>query len=531
MLRTSEKNQTRRTLAVIAIVALSFLLAYFGPLKSLFGVWYTDEDYSYGFLIPLITAYLIWEKKGQLKSVSVSSNWIGAPFFFFFLLVSLYGMLGSSPSAVRPAIPFMLLSIVLFCFGKSALKALWFPLFFLIFMIPLPLVVQTGIGFPLKVVSTKLGGSILDAFGISAFVQGNIIDLGTIQLQVVDACSGLRYILPLLALGALFAYFFEKTAWKRGALVIFTIPIAVITNGIRIGATGFLSQKYGSQMAEGFFHAFSGWLVFMFAFFLLFLLLLLLRLIKRPPERVMPVPGTGEESARVNGRGFSLVAPIICICALLAAAGIGQATSALPKLVIEEGFSGFPMTIGPWSGELLQIDPEIISASGAEEAFSADYKGAEGKVVSLYIGYRGSPFMENDNFFHSPNICLPSSGWNTLQMNPRTIDQAPGLGAIRTTEMVIEQMKTRELVYFWFQTKKDTSANVNVNRFQLTLHALKRDNTYDLFIRPITPILSRRNRKGCRGQDGRVCAPDDADPLPIPDRQDKAVVAGRFESL
>jgi exosortase D (VPLPA-CTERM-specific) len=355
-------------------------------------------------------------------------------------------------------------------------------------MIPLPTVVQTGIGVPLKLLSTKLGGGILDAFGIPAFVQGNVIDLGTIQLQVVDACSGLRYILPLLALGALFAYFFEKTTWKRAALVIFTIPIAVITNGIRIGATGFLSQKYGAGMAEGFFHAFSGWLVFMFAFFLLFLLLLLLRLTRRPLHETAPASKTREGPIDKNRRRYSLVAPIICICALLAAAGIGQTTRALPRLVLAEGFSGFPMAIGPWSGERLQIDPDIVTGSGAEEAFSAEYKGAQGKVVSLYIGYRGSPFMENENFFHSPNICLPSSGWDTLQLNPRRISQTPGLGVIRTTEMVIEQMKSRELVYFWFQTKKDTSANVNVNRFQLTLHALRRDNTYDLFIRPITPI-------------------------------------------
>ena len=223
----------------------------------------------------------MWEKRGELKSISVFSNWIGAPFFFLFLLISIYGILGSSPSAVRSAIPFMLLAIVLFCFGAPALRVLWFPLFFLIFMIPLPTVVQAGIGVPLKLLSTKLGAGILDVFGISAFVQGNIIDLGTIQLQVVDACSGLRYILPLLALGALFAYFFEKTRWKQAALVIFTIPIAVITNGIRIGATGFLSQKYGSGMAEGFFHAFSGWLVFMFAFALLFGCLFALKLFSK----------------------------------------------------------------------------------------------------------------------------------------------------------------------------------------------------------------------------------------------------------
>jgi exosortase D (VPLPA-CTERM-specific) len=463
-------------------------MCYFGSLRGLIGVWYTDEDYSYGFLIPLVTVYLMWERRGQLKSIPLSSNWIGGVFFFFFLLVSIYGILGSSPSAVRPAIPFMLLAIVLFCFGTSALKALWFPLFFLIFMIPLPTIVQASIGVPLKLVSTRLGAGILDILGISAFVQGNVIDLGAIQLQVVDACSGLRYILPLLALGSLFACFFEKIKWKQAALVVFTIPIAVITNGIRIGATGILAQKYGPGMAEGFFHAFSGWLVFMFAFALLFGFMFVLKLFGKSA----PVPTGGPISERsgesVATRRFSLIPIATCSCFLLALAAAGYSVGALPKIALKGGFSNFPMAIGQSVGERVPIDAEIVALSGAEEAFNAVYRDIHGTEVSLYIGYRGSPFGENANFFHSPNICLPSSGWTTLDMRKHMVSGVPVFGSIAVTAMVIEQLGKKQLVYYWFQTKNRSSHNVNINRFDLAMHALRRDNTYDLFIRPITLI-------------------------------------------
>jgi exosortase D (VPLPA-CTERM-specific) len=467
---------------------MAFVVCYFGTLKGLIDVWYTDEDYSYGFLIPLVSAYLIWDRRVLLKSIPLSSNRIGGLFFFFFLFVSVYGILGSSPSAVRPAIPFMLLAIVLFCFGTPVCKVLFFPLFFLIFMIPLPTAVQAGIGVPLKLVSTKLGAGILDVFGISAFVQGNIIDLGAIQLQVVDACSGLRYILPLLALGSLFACFFEKIKWKQAALVIFTIPIAVITNGIRIGATGFLSQKYGSGMAEGFFHAFSGWLVFMFAFVLLFGFLFVLKLFAKSVPAA-PRDSISEGSLeRVGTRKFSFIPTVICSCFLLALGVVGCSVGGLPKITLKGGFSDFPMTIGQSVGERVPIDPEIITLSGAEEAFNAVYRNIQGAEVSLYIGYRGSPFGENTNFFHSPNICLPSSGWTTLDMTKHTVSGVPVFGSIVVTAMVTEQLDRKQLVYYWFQTKNRSSHDVNINRFHLALHAIKRDNTHDLFIRPITPI-------------------------------------------
>jgi exosortase D (VPLPA-CTERM-specific) len=477
----------RKLVLSISLLTFSFVGAYFTTIVGLVHTWSTDEDYSYGFLIPLISAYLVWERRKELNSATVSTEWVGLLPFLFFLAIGAYGILGSSPSAVRPSIPFMLLSIILLCFGWAIFRVLSFPFVFLFFMLPLPALVQTNIGLPLKLLSTRLGELFLRAVNISVFVQGNVIDLGVTQLQVVDACAGLRYILPLLALGVLLAYFFERTRWKQVTLVILTIPLAVITNGIRIGATGVLAQRYGPGVAEGFFHGFSGWLVFMFALALLGGALFILRRVGG--SRQARAKCKQDNSGLVRCTHGSNFLPV-CLCSgcLLLLGGLVYHSSALPRIALKGSISSFPMSIDRWSGQLESVDQEMVTQSGAEEAFSAEYRDGSGKAVSLYLGYRGSPFIESENFFHSPSICLPSSGWNTIELSKRVVTGVESYKPLTVTKMIIEQMGRKQLVYYWFITKDTSSYNVNRNRFDLAIHALLRDNTYDVFIRSITSV-------------------------------------------
>jgi len=155
---------TRRLLPVV-VLACSFAVAYSTTLRGLLSVWMNDEDYSYGFLIPVISAYFVWEKRKGLNSIAVHTEWTGAPIFIILLLISAYGILGSSPSAVRPAVPLVIAATILFCFGKGLFKALLLPVMFLIFMIPLPTAVQNEISLPLKLMSTRLGAMVLASIG------------------------------------------------------------------------------------------------------------------------------------------------------------------------------------------------------------------------------------------------------------------------------------------------------------------------------------------------------------------------------
>jgi EpsI family protein len=294
-----------------------------------------------------------------------------------------------------------------------------------------------------------------------------------------------------LALGVLCAYFFERTKWKRVLLVISAIPIAILTNGIRIGATGVLSQKYGQKVAEGFFHGFSGWLVFMFAFAVLFVFHYLLKLVFKNgiPPTELSNPVKREHVSGIGGKAKSNKLPVVISSLSMLLVGVlSYTTAALPSIIVQGGLSHFPLSIAEWKGRVEDINPEMIDASGAQDAFSATYLDPTRNVVYLYMGYRGSPFLESENFFHSPNVCLPSSGWKTLSITTHEIAGVPHFGSIKVRKMVSERMGARQLVYFWFQTKNLTSYDVNINRFHLAQHAIFRDNTHDLFIRPITII-------------------------------------------
>jgi exosortase D (VPLPA-CTERM-specific) len=474
----------------IVVLAVLFIAAYWVPLRSMATIWMENEDYSYGFMIPLASAYLLWEKRKTLSGIPVKSAWEGLPVLLLFALISLYGMLGSSGNVSMPSIPVLIVLFSLFCFGVEAVKRLMLPLGFLVFMVPVPAAIDRYLGMHLKAISTRLGGAFISLFKIPVNISGNIIDLGVMQLQVVDACSGMRYIFPLLALGFLYAHFFERVLWKRAVCVLVTIPLGVLFNALRIGITGVLTDRFGPGVAHGFFHDLSGWVVFVFAFVMLFAVSRVLRMFPpraavsrnpaAPQANLVPSPPS---EPRNTTSAFLISAAVLVIVAALS-----LSTSTLPPISVEGGIESLPLVIGPWKGNQEVVNPVMIRESGAEQAFSGFFTDRSGNGVSLYVGYRSSAFLANENFFHSPTVCIPYSGWVEQDVKRRTITGVSSFGTLEVTTMLIEKEGMRQLVYFWFQTKDRATYDKNINRFHLSLHALRRDNTYDLFMRPITPI-------------------------------------------
>jgi len=473
-----------------AALLVLFVAAYWVPLSSMVTTWQKNEDYSYGFLIPVVSLYLLWDMRERLRGVKVDGSWSVFPVLLFLVLLSVYGILGSSGNIAMPSVPLLIICFTAFCFGIELTKRLILPLGFLIFMVPIPAVLERTIGMYLKTISSVLGGKIIQLFNISVNVSGNIIDLGVTQLQVVDACNGLRYVFPLLAIGIIYAYLFERIAWKRVFCVVITVPIAILTNALRIGITGILTNFYGPSVAEGFFHDFSGWILFMASSFMLFLIGRILKFFPPKENKIeKPDPAVPEKSdtprQMMMGSGGS--GPfVISVAVLVVVAGLSLSTKALPPVVIQGGIAGFPPVFSSWSGQASPVDPEIIEMSGAEQAFNGSYRNAQGEEVSLYIGYRGTAFLSNENFFHSPTVCLPSSGWETHEVTTRTIDSVPFFGRLTVSRMIISSMGSKAVVYFWFQTKNKATHDKSINRFDLALHAIRRDNTHDLFIRTIT---------------------------------------------
>ncbi|MGC1456579.1 MAG: exosortase C-terminal domain/associated protein EpsI [Nitrospirota bacterium] len=485
----SLRSRVEDTRTQIVVLALLFLAAYYVPLRTMVNIWRENEDYSYGFMIPLASAYLLWEKRKTISRIPVRPAWKVLPLLVIFVLLSLYGILGSSGNISMPVIPVLIILFVGFFFGIEFVKELIMPLGFLFFMVPVPAILERYLGLHLKSISTNLGGAFIGLFNIPVYVSGNIIDLGVTQLQVVDACSGMRYIFPLLGVGILYAYFFERVMWKRIVCVLVTLPTGVLFNAFRIGITGILTNKFGPKVSQGFFHDFSGWVIFLFAIAMLFVFSRLLSALSpktslsKGPFDPKPAPHSMAAGEVKTTRAF-LTASIILVCV----AGLSLSTSTLPAMTIQGGIEEFPLTIGKWEGSHDAVNPVIVKESGAEEAFSGYFRDGSGKTVSLYMGYRSTAFLANENFFHSPTVCMPSSGWVEQDVKRRTISDVPYFDKLSVMTMVIEKEGIRQLVYFWFQTKDEATYDKNINRFHLSLHALRRDNTYDLFMRPITMI-------------------------------------------
>src|SRR6184192_1654740 len=259
------------TLSVVLTLSITALLAalYYKILYSLGTQWYADPDYSHGFLVPLLSGYFVWERRERLRSLPVAPSPWGIILLGGGLLMLLIGSAGSELYMQRTSIIVVIAGLVLLMLGREFLRVLLFPIAFLFFMVPLPAIIVNAVAFPLQLFAAKTATFCLYNFGIPVLREGNVIVLAGTTLEVAEACSGIRSLQALLALGTVYAYFSQRSTWKRWTLVLLSVPIAIAANAFRVSGTGVLANYWGSQAAEGFYHTFSGWLIFVVAFLLL----------------------------------------------------------------------------------------------------------------------------------------------------------------------------------------------------------------------------------------------------------------------
>jgi len=255
-----------------ALLSFGLLTLVYAPvLVDLVSDWWNDSNYSHGFLVPLVSGYLLWKKRDKLAAAVGESSKLGLPLLALALALFVVGSAGAEYFTVRVSFIMALTGLVLFHFGASFLRQVWFELGFLLFMIPLPYVIYYSLTFPMQLFATKISIKALAMIGVPAVQQGNIIHLSGVSLEVAEACSGIRSLLSLLALGALFAYFTQKGPLKRGALFLATIPIAIFTNSARVFITAVLAFTIDADVTEEPLHGLMGLSVFVMAFLLLLL--------------------------------------------------------------------------------------------------------------------------------------------------------------------------------------------------------------------------------------------------------------------
>lgn len=263
---------------LLPLALLSGATLYWTVVPKLVGDWWNDPNFSHGLLVPVFSAWLIWERRSELRAFASKRTMLpGVLLLLMGVGMLVVGKAGGEYFTMRSSLVFVMGGLFWIVFGGEGFRLCLFPLAFLFFMVPIPYILYDAIAFPLKMLASWIGEYSLSVIGVPVFREGNIISLPNLQLEVADACSGIRSLISLMAMATATAYFMGLGLVSGSVLFLAAVPISLLTNSARIGITGILSYRLGKVAAEGFFHEFSGWLIFLAGGILIVVLGLVLR--------------------------------------------------------------------------------------------------------------------------------------------------------------------------------------------------------------------------------------------------------------
>lgn len=264
----SPKSTPLSSWAPLAWISGVMLVSFYPMLERLVQQWMHDDDMGHGFFVPVVAAYIAWQRKDEILEIEMERNYWGLVVMLYAAVQYVLGTIAAELFLTRTAIVFSIAGAVLFTGGFQLLKKVGFPIFLLGFMVPIPAVIYNQITFPLQMFASGVAEKTLLLLGIPVLRDGNILELAEHKLSVVEACSGIRSLLSLTFLSLVYGFFFESRGWMRAMLLFATVPIAIAANAFRVSMTGVL-YEYKSEWAEGFFHTAEGWVIFMIALSLL----------------------------------------------------------------------------------------------------------------------------------------------------------------------------------------------------------------------------------------------------------------------
>lgn len=253
------------------LIAVALVVLYHRVAVKLVYDWYTIPDYSHGFLVPLFSIFLLWDKRKTLRDTPIRQSWAGVPLVVFGLAVLVLGVYGVDLFTARVSFIFLMSGLVWTLLGSQMLRELRFPLLVLLLAIPFPAIIFNQITFPLQLFASRIASMILPMLGVPVLLEGNVIELPVMKLEVAEACSGIRSLMSLFTLAVFYGYFLERSTKRRVLLALASIPIAVAANVVRIVGTGLCVQYWDPAKALGFFHEFSGWVMFVISLCCLYL--------------------------------------------------------------------------------------------------------------------------------------------------------------------------------------------------------------------------------------------------------------------
>lgn len=495
MLMKSEEGVRRRsaqtgaiyTILLVSVFVLVALVAFNQSLLELLRRWNVQEEYSHGYLIPFISAWLLWTRRDALLASVGRPSWIGPALILLAGVMHVIGKLSALFMLSQLGFIIALLGVTLGLGGYSLLKLTFIPTIFLIFSIPLPYVVDAALSFQLQLISSQLGVFFIRLFQIPVYLEGNVIDLGAYKLQVVDACSGLRYLYPLLSLGFLAAYLFQAPLWQRAFVFLSAIPITIGMNSLRIGLVGVLVDHWGPQDADGFLHMFEGWIIFIACAVLLIGEMYVLARVTSGNglfETFYPPTFTATEQQP----GARNLAPLVSCLVLLCASGVAAFfVSTRQELYPDRKlFAAFPTTLGEWHGRPSSLDAATEHGLGLTDYILSDYAKRDGHTVNLYVAYYAS--QRTGSSPHSPSVCIPGNGWQITDLERTTYHNNDLSVSLPLNRVIIARGSQKQLVYYWFEERGMKIANEYWSKLYLLRDAILKNRTDGALVRLTTPI-------------------------------------------
>lgn len=477
---------SKGTYIIFGLVIVILSMAFADTIANMIHRLGTKKEYGYAYLIPFITAFFIWQRKNDLVQSQFKPSWLGLLIIALGGVIFFVGAVATTHTISQYAMIIIIFGVALSVMGWEAFKIVAVPLGLLVFMVPLPPFIYNTLSTKLQLVSSELGVAVIRLFDISVYLEGNVIDLGNFKLQVVEACSGLRYLFPLVSLSFIAAYIYKAAFWKKAIVFLSSIPITVFMNSFRIGVIGVLVEFYGIEQAEGFLHDFEGWIIFMACMAVLILEMMILSRIGKNKRSLsdaflLDFPDSLScRETRTRQLSAQHYAVLLLSGVIFSASLFSQ--SRVEKEISRKSFSAFPMNIAGWRGSDSKLEQIYLDGLQLDDYILANYVDSDQNRMNLYVAYYSD--QQAGEAAHSPKACIPGGGWLIKRHSVVTLpDISTTQGAVDVNRLLIKKGEYTQLVYYWFQQRGRFITNEYLVKWYLFLDALAQGRTDGALVR------------------------------------------------
>lgn len=471
--------------AKLALVAVAFAALYHGAFASLAGAWWENDAYSHGFFVPLISLYLVWERRRWLASVPARPAMVtGTLAVALSALVHVAGMVMSVSLVSEVSLVAMVGSLALLLGGWSRLRVLAFPVAYLLFMVPFLRGVTDRVYWPFQLFAAKAGTAMMELMGIPVLLERQFIELPNVMLEVAVECSGIHYLISIVAIGVPLAYLTQRTWSRKVGLVALAVVIAVVANAVRVAFIGAWAYYYDPSHIHGPFHVFQGFLVSQVGFAALFVGAWVLSRGAGRSKRAQagPSPRAYPAAAGRKGPGWKAWAAAFLILGAFAAYVHARSDEPVP---LAKNLASLPTTLGEWKGEDRNPESWPVLSQNADHELLRTYTNGDGEEVTLYIAYYESQGQGREMLNYSLMMLNRDSEEEEVEL--------PGGDSLTVNRKAVRSGDSAQVVYFWYELNGRRTTGLYSTKLAMLRDSLIRGRTNGAVVAVVTPAKSGAN--------------------------------------